>query len=426
MYRLDPRYAPAPQAVLSTGWQAVAAQLPTGPAVLAVEGSPSVDWDALGEQLRRELAARGIPVALLDVRAHYAPPAEIRKRTERPEDEEDPYFRKLADNPLGDLFDTLPTPIPPNEGLLIVHGPGAALVDHHLLWYADVPKRYAEACRGRGRRRREPRPSGREARPAPAVLRDWPMLGPAPRRARPPARRLARHAEPRPPGVARRARTPGHVRRSRAQAGAHPPLLQLHALGRALGPARRSASTPSARNTALGYELIAPEAGILVGTGAEAQAEVPFQLMCVLEPEEFLGQEVHARFGTSFPLRFDYLDTVGGGNLSRPPATRNEQYMRDHFGWPYTQHETYYVTARRAPTTPASPRPARGRRRRGCSASRSEGRDRARCRPLDVEDHILSLPAEQRPTVHDSRQAPRTPAGPGNVVLEISATPYLY
>ncbi|MGW7045204.1 hypothetical protein ACWGDT_21390 [Streptomyces avermitilis] len=38
MYRIDPRYAPAPQAVLHRGWQAVASQLPDGPAAVVIEG----------------------------------------------------------------------------------------------------------------------------------------------------------------------------------------------------------------------------------------------------------------------------------------------------------------------------------------------------------------------------------------------------
>jgi hypothetical protein len=147
VYRLDPRYAPAPQAVLRTGWQAVAAQLPTGPAVLAIDGPPSVDWSLLADRLEHELTGRGIvPVTLLDIRTHYAPPAHVRSRTEHPADTTDPYFRKLADNPLADLFETFPVPAPPQAGLLLVYGPGAALVEHDLLWYADVPKRYAEAA----------------------------------------------------------------------------------------------------------------------------------------------------------------------------------------------------------------------------------------------------------------------------------------
>ena len=95
-------------------------------------------------------------------------------------------------------------------------------------------------------------------------------------------------------------------------------------------------------NSAVGYELIAPESGVLIGSQAELTVEVPFQLRVSLHPLKLLGESVHERFGTSFPIRFDYLDTVDGGNLSvhcHPQA----QYMREVFGWPYTQHESYYV-----------------------------------------------------------------------------------
>jgi hypothetical protein len=70
-----------------------------------------------------------------------------------------------------------------------------------------------------------------------------------------------------------------------------------------------------APNTALGYELIAPESGVLIGE-AEAAVEVPLQMLVALSPRGLLGARVHEVSRTSFPVRFDYLDTVGGGNLS--------------------------------------------------------------------------------------------------------------
>ncbi|MFD4646872.1 class I mannose-6-phosphate isomerase [Streptomyces sp. NPDC058441] len=420
MYRLDPRYPPAPQAVLSTGWQAVAAQLPTGPAVLAVEGSPSVDWDALGEQLRRELAARGIPVALLDVRAHYAPPAEIRKRTERPEDEEDPYFRKLADNPLGDLFDTLPTPTPPDEGLLIVHGPGAALVDHHLLWYADVPKRYAEASAVAGAGGVNLGLPGEKPDLRRLFYSDWAMLD---RHRDALAHRLDGWLDMQNPEHPVSLDGPG-LRATYAALARKPVRTRPYFNSTPWGghwAQRTLGFNPDARNTALGYELIAPEAGILVGTGPEAQAEVPFQLMCVLEPDRVLGQEVHARFGTSFPLRFDYLDTVGGGNLS-VHCHPKEPYMRERFGWPYTQHETYYMTLG-SPDTQVF---LGLREDADVEAFRDQVRKAATGgTPLDVEDHVLTFPAEQGRLFMIPAGTPHA-SGAGNLVLEISATPYLY
>ncbi|MCM3813123.1 hypothetical protein ND808_46270, partial [Streptomyces sp. DR7-3] len=95
---------------------------------------------------------------------------------------------------------------------------------------------------------------------------------------------------------------------------------------------------PDEENTALGYELIAPESGVLLGDDASRCVEVPFQLVVALSPVDVLGPAVHEMFGTSFPVRFDYLDTVGGGNLSVHCHPRPDD-MHSVFGWPYTQHE---------------------------------------------------------------------------------------
>ena len=43
------------------------------------------------------------------------------------------------------------------------------------------------------------------------------------------------------------------------------------------------------------------------------------------------GGSVHSRFGAEFPIRFDFLDTMGGGNLSLQ-VTRCTEYIREKFG----------------------------------------------------------------------------------------------
>ncbi|MGH1552602.1 hypothetical protein ACRAWF_12405 [Streptomyces sp. L7] len=351
MYRLDPRYAPAPQAAFHTGWQAVASQLPYGSAVVAVEGPPSVDWSLLADRLAHELTERGTPVTLLDIRTHYAPPALVRTRTERPADADDPYFRKLADNPLDDLFETLPVSAPPVEGLLLVYGPRRR------------PRGARRALVRRCARCATRRPPSARARQAPTSVC----------RTRSPTSGGCSTSTGRcSTGTATRslaASTPGSTcstpttRRGSPERACAPPASDPGSAGPLRTrpyfnstpwgghwAQRELGFNPDSRNTALGYELIAPEAGHphRHRTGGPGRGAVPTPL-CVLEPLSVLGAEVHARFGTSFPIRFDYLDTIGGGSLS-VHCHPKESYMRERFGWDYTQHETYYPSPSAAPT----------------------------------------------------------------------------
>jgi mannose-6-phosphate isomerase class I len=62
----------------------------------------------------------------------------------------------------------------------------------------------------------------------------------------------------------------------------------------------------------------------------------------LMRPRELLGAKTFARFGAEFPIRFDFLDTMGGGELSLQvhPLT---DYIQDKFGMHYTQDESYYL-----------------------------------------------------------------------------------
>jgi mannose-6-phosphate isomerase class I len=134
-----------------------------------------------------------------------------------------------------------------------------------------------------------------------------------------------------------------------------------------------------------------------------------------------LGESVHERFGTSFPIRFDYLDTVDGGNLSvhcHPQA----QYMREVFGWSYTQHETYYVMV-----TGASSHIYLGLQEDAdIDVFQADAKQAEKAgRTFDIGRHVQTFPA----VAHQLYLVPAgTPhgSGVGNVVLEVSATPYLY
>lgn len=70
--------------------------------------------------------------------------------------------------------------------------------------------------------------------------------------------------------------------------------------------------------------------------------ELPSQDVVIMQNRELLGPKVQHRFGKSFPIRFDFLDTMGGGNLSLQVHPTNEFANRE-FGLPYTQDESYYL-----------------------------------------------------------------------------------
>lgn len=64
--------------------------------------------------------------------------------------------------------------------------------------------------------------------------------------------------------------------------------------------------------------------------------------LVLFTPKRLLGEKTMARFGREFPIRFDLLDTMGGGNLSLQVHPKEDYSMRN-FGMQYTQNESYYI-----------------------------------------------------------------------------------
>ena len=96
-----------------------------------------------------------------------------------------------------------------------------------------------------------------------------------------------------------------------------------------------------AHNYAWCFNCVPEENSILLNIGGEI-IEMPAINVVFFRPVELLGEKVFSRYGAEFPIRFDFLDTINGGNLSLQ-VHPTENYIKEKFSWPYTQDESYYI-----------------------------------------------------------------------------------
>lgn len=97
----------------------------------------------------------------------------------------------------------------------------------------------------------------------------------------------------------------------------------------------------STSNFAWCFDCVPEENSLLFRFG-ETVFESPAINLVFHQSTALLGRAVQARFGDEFPIRFDFLDTMDGGNLSLQVHPTTE-YIQESFGMHYTQDESYYL-----------------------------------------------------------------------------------
>jgi mannose-6-phosphate isomerase class I len=164
-----------------------------------------------------------------------------------------------------------------------------------------------------------------------------------------------------------------------------------------------------------------PEENSLRFSFGDRVVETPALALVHEHPEELLGGEIVRRFGAEFPIRFDFLDTVEGGNLSLQVHPLTE-YIAENFGMRYTQDESYYLLDAGPDAVVylgLKPGIDRSRMASDLEAAQTGGpafpvEEYVNAWPVKKHDHV-SIPAG---TIHCS--------GRNSMVLEISATPYIF
>lgn len=178
----------------------------------------------------------------------------------------------------------------------------------------------------------------------------------------------------------------------------------------------------SKKNYAWSFDGV-PEENSLNLMFGNVVVEIPSYDVVFTNPENLLGLNVHARFGKEFPIRFDFLDTIEGQNLSLQVHPTIE-YIKENFGMNYTQSESYYILDCDEEKEPAvylgvkngvkKDEVIRALKNAQENASSFDSEKFVNRFEVKKHDHILIPPG----TIHCSAK--------GTMVLEISATPYIF
>ena len=343
VYNIYPSFFSAEK--VFNGFAALAADI-GNEKVIIIDGYGGVLWEKLREQLHAALRVENKHIAWCDINTCLKSATEIDGLIASSLNGDDPVFGKKYTGDLLDFFDEEKLKLikqDPIADIFIVYGTGAAFAEiKGKLLYADVPKNEiqyrmrAGAITNLGANKS----TGHSQMYKRFYFVDWPVLNKHKAKLLPhidyiiDEQRI--HEITWMKGDAFRNALSQLLRQPfRAR-----PWFEAGVWGGNWMKKHIPQLNQDEVNYAWSFELITPENGIVIA-GENNLLEVSFDYLLYADNEKLLGKAA-ARFGTEFPIRFDFLDTFDGGNLSIQCHPRTA-YAKAYFGENFTQDETYYI-----------------------------------------------------------------------------------
>jgi len=408
------------------------AAVPKGLRVLIIDGYHGTNWEQFITELASALSELRITPVCIDIRSAYASEKEILNRIEPFLGGDDPLFGMHY--PFGPeyLFDAeklseLRIASSVKRGnksgeLTIIYGTGSSLIElYDELWYIDIPK----DCLQEDARNGKLTNLGSDEKVSfgnfykRAYFVEWPALNRLKKNLLPSLDLFIDLQDPAEPthiegnyfrdALAEIAATPFRLRPWFFPGPWGGKFMQGH-----------MGLNPDEPNFAWSFEMIVPENGIIIEKN-NITLEFSFDCLMYLQNRKVMGKTASKQFKYEWPVRFDYLDTINGGNLSVQVHPRPD-YIRKEFGETYTQDETYYICTSKPGsqvyiglTEDCDP----DEFKTALETSIQTGKE------IEIEKYVNREPSKP----HDLFLIPNGTvhcSGEGNLVLEISATPYIF